>query len=172
MDWKPNTIAKYTCCLSLTVGSITSNEGIKLWLSWMHFVRREVNKYTGWFIVPIVFVKQSSKIHHSVNNRWIKSKRYSEVWESTPNKINIFQFRRKTSFLIYLSLKFRYALYIQTIWMVNILMGDKFSRFIHEAIAKKERKLHKKRIEVDALPKFKELIKKSLHVSCKRNFTL
>ena len=62
-----------------------------------------------------------------------------------------------------------YALLIQTICIVNTLLGDEFSKFVHEAMAKRERMLiHKKRMEVDALPEFKELIRKSLHVSCTR----
>ena len=40
----------------------------------MHFVKREESKYAGWFIVPLVFEKQSSKIYHSANDRWITVK--------------------------------------------------------------------------------------------------
>ena len=47
----------------------------------MHFVRREESNYAGWFIVLLVFEKQSSIIYHSVNDRWIESKIYSEVWK-------------------------------------------------------------------------------------------
>ena len=54
------------------------------------------------------------------------------------------------------------------IFIVNKLIPEKFERFIQEVMSKREKMLIKKRrMEVDALPEFKNIIRMSKHVSCR-----
>ena len=51
--------------------------------------------------------------------------------------------------------------------IVNTLIEKKFGEYIREVMIKREKMLIKrKRMEVNALPEFKDLIRKSAYVSC------